>query len=157
MIPKIIELDIFDPKVQQEILSLQREAYALEEQLIGFPIPRMNDTPDELISSDEIFLGMIQDGILLGILAFTAEENALDIQRVAVDPGYFRLGVATDLIQFIFDAAADVSRFTVTAGAQNTPAVLLYEKMGFRTFRTLEPEPGLVMLRMEHIRPVKNG
>lgn len=155
--PKILELDIFDLKTQQGILSLQREAYALEEQLIGFPIPRMNDTSDDLISSEEVFLGMVQDGTLLGMLAFTAEENALDIQRVAVDPDYLRQGVASDLIQFIFDAVVDVSRFTVTACAQNTPAVLLYEKMGFRTFQTLEPEPGLIMLKMEYLRTVKNA
>lgn len=155
--PKIVELDIHDPSTQQDILELQRSAYTLEEQLIGFPIPRVNDTAADLTGSDEIFIGMVQDGILLGMLAFSPEENALDIQRVAVNPGYLRQGVASDLIRFIFDAAADFSRFTVTAGMKNTPAVRLYEKMGFREFRTVEPEPGLIMLRMEYVRAVNTA
>ncbi len=149
--PKIIELDILDSSTQSEILQLQRKAYALEEALIGFPIPRMKDTARELAASDEVFIGMVQDGVLLGMLSFTAEENRFDIQRVAVDPDYFRQGVASDLLQFLFDAASDVTRFRVHAGANNGPAVSLYEKMGFRTVGTIEPVPGLVMLRMEHV------
>lgn len=153
--PKIVELDILNTTVQQDILALQRKAYALEEELIGFPIPRMHDTPEHLLASDEIFIGMVQDGTLLGMLAFTAEENALDIQRVAVDPDYFRQGVASDLIQFLFDAASDSVHFLVTAGAENTPAVQLYGKMGFYTVSTIEPIPGLIMLKMRCTRTSK--
>ncbi len=152
---KIVELDIDNPSIQKDILKLQRKAYTLEEKLIGFSIPRIKDTAADLIASDELFIGMVQDGILLGMLAFSPEKNALDIQRVVVDPDYFRQGIASDLIRFIFDAAANISRFTVTAALKNKPAVMLYEKMGFRQFRTVEPEPGLIMLRMEYVRTVK--
>lgn len=146
--PKIVELDLLDAEVQNNILHLQRVSYRHEEELLGFPIPRTEDTAEDLLASGEVFIGMMQDGVLLGLLAFAADEEALDIHRVAVDPDYFQQGVATDLIQFLFDAFSTVRCCHVTTGALNAPAIRLYEKMGFRRVEDFEPAPGLVMTRM---------
>lgn len=148
-LPRIIELDISDPVVQQQILQLQGIAYGLEEELIGFSIPRTDDTVEDLLDSGEIFLGMVQDDELLGLVSFAADEDTMDIHRVAVDPGYFRQGVASELLQFLFEVSGTVSRFLVTTGASNLPAIGLYEKLGFIKIETFEPVPGLRMCRLE--------
>lgn len=147
--PKIIELDIVKQDIQEQLLQLQRVSYHREEELLGFSIPRTEDTAEDLLASGEVFVGMVQDGILLGFLSFAADETAMDIHRVAVDPDYFRQGVASELLQFLFDAFEDIKCFYVTTGASNTPAIRLYEKMGFRKIEDYQPVPGLVMTRLE--------
>lgn len=147
--PEIVELDILDKGILEQLLQLQRVSYRREEELLGFPIPRIEDTPDDLLASGEVFIGMIQDGDLLGFLSLAADETVLDIHRLAVDPDYFRQGVGSDLIQFVFDAFDTVQSFMVTTGARNIPAIRLYEKMGFVRTGDFEPAPGVVMTRFE--------
>lgn len=147
--PKIIELDILNSEIQNQLLELQRVAYRREEELLGFLIPRTEDTADDLLGSGEVFVGMVQDGILLGFVSFAADETVLDIHRLAVDPDYFRQGVASDLLKFLFDAFEGLQRYLVTTGASNTPAIRLYEKIGFQITESFEPIPGLIMVRME--------
>ncbi len=147
--PKIIELDILNRDIQKQLLELQRVSYRREEELLGFPIPRTEDTADDLLASGEVFIGMVQDGILLGFVSFAADETAMDIHRVAVDPDYFRQGVASDLLHFLFDAFEGLQRCFVTTGASNMPAIRLYEKIGFQITESFEPIPGLIMVRME--------
>lgn len=146
--PKIIELDLQSEDIQEQLLQLQRVSYRQEEVLLGFRIPRTEDTVEDLLASGEVFVGMVQDGILLGFFSFAADETTVDIHRVAVDPDYFRQGVATELLEFLFEAFADTRYFLVTTGASNTPALRLYEKLGFRQTETFEPVPGLTMVRL---------
>lgn len=146
---KIVELDLESEDMINQLLRLQRVSYRQEELLLGFPIPRTEDTAADLLDSGEVFVGMVQDGDLLGFFSFAADETTLDIHRVAVDPDYFRQGVATELLLFLFEAFSGISRFLVTTGASNAPAIGLYEKLGFRIIESFEPVPGLIMVRME--------
>ncbi len=146
---KIIELDILNQDIQDQVLQLQQVSYRLEEVLIGFPIPHTKETADDLLASGDIFIGMSQDDELLGLVAFAADETTMDIHRVAVDPDYFRQGVATELLEFLFDAFPGISQFLVTTGASNIPAIRLYEKMGFHRLEDFEPAPGLIMTRLK--------
>lgn len=152
--PKIIELNLQSEDIQKQLLQLQRVSYRQEEILLGFRIPRTEDTVEDLLASGEVFVGMVQDGILLGFFSFAADETTVDIHRVAVDPDYFRQGVATELLQFLFDAFGDIGCFIVTTGATNTPALRLYEKLGFKQTETFEPVPGLKMVRLVMTRTV---
>ena len=90
----------------------------------------------------------------MGLLAFSAEEEGLDICRMAVDPRHFRQGIASELIRFLLTAVPEVPKVQVTAAADNTPAVRLYEKMGFQVSETFEPIAGLRMYRMALLREV---
>lgn len=153
MMPKIIELDLYSEDTQEQLLRLQRVSYRQEEILLGFSIPRTEDTVDDLLNSGEVFVGMVQEGILLGFFSFAADESTVDIHRVAVHPDYFRQGVATELLEFLFDAFSGAQRFLVTTGASNTPALRLYEKLGFERTETFEPVPGLQMVRLVRTQP----
>jgi len=149
--PKIMELDLQSEEMQKQLLQLQRVSYRQEELLLGFSIPRTEDTVEDLLASGEVFVGMVQDGILLGFFSFAADETDLDIHRVAVDPDYFRQGIASELLEFLFDAFSSIRKFHVTTGASNTPALRLYEKLGFRQTETFEPVPGLKMARLMRV------
>ena len=58
----------------------------------------MRETPEQLRACGETFLGARRDGRLVGAVSFKRAGGTVDIHRLVVDPGAFRGGVATALL-----------------------------------------------------------
>ncbi|MNI03129.1 Acetyltransferase (GNAT) family protein [compost metagenome] len=118
-----------------ELLSLQVASYRVEAELIGFDeIPLLNDGIASIQEADEIFIGSYTDALQLrGAISYHREGKVVTICRMMVHPEYFRLGIARELLRFVIDGQCKegASRFIVSTGTANIPAIKLYQGFGF--------------------------
>jgi len=146
---EFMKLDLEDELTINELWTLQHKAYRLEAQLIGFrDIPPLLETRDMLRRSLETFYGCLgEDGEIMGAVAILEESpGKLTITRMMVDPDHFRKGVASSLLNDVFERFANMEQFIVSTGKLNTPAVSLYIKHGFISVGTEEVAPGVELI-----------
>lgn len=137
---RIDRLDVADPAVATEVLAVQQAAYRVEADLIGSSeIPPLQEGLDELMTAQLDWLGLAAAGVLVAAIAFTRDENVVDIDRLIVAPVAMRQGHGSALVEALGD---DVT-ITVSTGTLNGPARQLYEKLGFAITGESEPVPGL--------------
>lgn len=138
----ITQIDHTDEKTARAIQSIQRPAYRIEAELMGFnDISHITETVEEIQQSDETFLGY-QDEYLKGFISYKEEEGVIDIYRLVVDPLQFRQGIARSLVDHLLQHQK-AAEFIVSTGTANTPARKLYESFGFREEETFEVAPGV--------------
>lgn len=138
----ITEIDQTDEKIARDIQSIQRPAYRIEAELMGFhDIPHISETIGEIQQSEETFLGY-EDGYLKGFISYKEEQGVVDIYRLVVDPLQFRQGIARSLVDHLLQQKK-ATEFIVSTGTANVPARKLYESFGFREEETFEVAPGV--------------
>lgn len=130
-----------DIKTVKDILDLQLASYKIEADIIGFyEIPTLKDTIYTLKSCGETFYGYFLEEVLTGIISYKIEDNILDIHRVAVQPSFFKMGIAKKLLSFIEEHNYNVRKIIVCTGKANKPAVELYLKMGYKKIEDIQVE-----------------
>ena len=145
-------LDV-DTAVAELVLQIQRAAYAVEAELVGYDaIPPLHETLAELQSKPLIFLGASCDRTLAGVLGYSRDGDTVDIDRVAVDPAFFRRGLARKLLRELFARERDAMQFTVSTGFGNQPAIELYEGFGFHVVGEDYPTPGTRIVLLQRGR-----
>lgn len=148
----IQQLDLMNQTLTEELLALQKSAYAIEAKLIGFPnLPPLHETVEELQTSGEIFYGYFVDGELAGAISYKIEDKTLDIHRMMVHPNFFRQGIARQLLALVL-ALPEIERAIVMTGAANQPAKKLYETFGFVEITQEMVVEGLMIARFEKLR-----
>lgn len=116
----------------EEVLRLQMQSYKVEAEYIGTEdIPPLKETLDELLHCGEEFVGYFVDDTLAGVLSYKFKKGVIDIHRVMVHPNFFRRGIARSLIRYLEDKIDTAEFVIVSTGAKNSPAVKLYQKLGF--------------------------
>ncbi|HKA67577.1 MAG TPA: GNAT family N-acetyltransferase, partial [Actinomycetes bacterium] len=93
------------------------------------------------------------DGELAGILGYRWLDHPggeLDIDRLAIDPRFFRLGLASALLAALPAAAAVI----VSTGARNEPALALYRRHGFEPTGSREIAPGVMVTELCRPAPI---
>jgi ribosomal-protein-alanine N-acetyltransferase len=109
----------------------------------------------ELAKPTSICLGAFEDGRLVGYTINSRYVDAWHVMNVAVDPDYHRRGIATALLNRLFDLTARDERrgYTLEVRVSNQDAIDLYEKLGFesrgvrRGYYTDNREDALIMWR----------
>ena len=147
----IHKLDMTDDRRVEELLRLQTMAYRLEAKLIGFDeIPPLGDTIDTLKHSRDVFYGYLTETEEL-VGAIAVEEEApgeLTLTRMMVRPDYFRRGIASRLIEYVFAKYPDFSAYIVSTGTRNEPAMNLYTGFQFVPFKNEYIAPGVELTTM---------
>ena len=132
-----------DDAVARRVVEIQSAAYAVEADPVGYDtIPPLHETVAELQSQPLILLGVSCDRTLAGVLGYRRDGDTVGIDRLAVDPVFFRRGLATKMLRELFAREREARAFTVSTGLGNQPAVSLYQRFGFRIFGEVEPAPG---------------
>ncbi|MFF0219731.1 GNAT family N-acetyltransferase [Streptomyces vinaceus] len=143
------ELDLTDDATAASVHAVGRRAYAVEADLIGFSeIPTLRETLQELRAQPLRWAGALtDDGELAAFVAWQqpAPDDDVDVHRVCVDPARFREGLASKLFAHLLAAWTPSVDVLVSTGADNLPAVALYERLGFSRVGTSHPAPGLRM------------
>ena len=112
----------------------------------------------ELAKGTSICLGAYEGDRLVGYIVNSRYVDAWHVMNVAVDPDYQRRGIATRLLERLFELTADDDRrgYTLEVRVSNVDAIRLYEKLGFerrgtrRGYYTDNRENALIMWRDGH-------
>ena len=130
-----------------EVEAIERRAY---------PTPWSRSMfSSELGKPTSICLGAFEGGQLVGYVVNSRYVDAWHVMNVAVDPDYQGRGIATRLLERLFELTVNDGRdgYTLEVRVSNAVAIQLYEKLGFearglrRGYYTDNREDALIMWR----------
>jgi ribosomal-protein-alanine N-acetyltransferase len=110
----------------------------------------------ELAKPTSICLGAFEGEQLVGYVINSRYVDAWHVMNVAVDPAYQRRGIASTLLERVFELTADDETrrgYTLEVRVSNEGAIRLYEGLGFegrgtrRGYYTDNREDALIMWR----------
>jgi ribosomal-protein-alanine N-acetyltransferase len=109
----------------------------------------------ELAKPASICLGAFDGEELVGYMIISRYVDAWHVMNVAVDPGHRRRGIASMLLDRLFESTDDGARrgYTLEVRVSNEGAIKLYEEAGFkargvrRGYYTDNREDALIMWR----------
>lgn len=136
-----------DPHFAAKLLALQREAYAVEAELIGDDrLPPLQEDREALAAPRVQWCTAWEGVDLLGAVSWHEHDDHIDIDRVMVSPSDHRRGIASALLGHVRDDAHGRD-LVVSTGRDNAPAVTLYLKHGFTAVEDEEVPPGIWITR----------
>ena len=106
------------------VLGIERRSFQTPWSLAMFVL--------ELSKPSGICLAATRDQDLLGYLVCSRYADAWHLMNVAVTPAFRRRGVASRLIDRLFDEAGGDARYTLEVRTSNHGAIAMYERLGFR-------------------------
>ena len=106
------------------VIALERRSFATPWSVTMFVL--------ELSKPSSICLAADVGGSLAGYVVCARYADVWHVMNVAVDPDRRRQGIARALIEELLERAGRDSAYTLEVRTSNTPAIALYESLGFR-------------------------
>jgi ribosomal-protein-alanine N-acetyltransferase len=106
------------------VISIERRSFPTPWSLAMFVL--------ELSKPSGICLAAEDSEGLVGYLVCARYDDVWHLMNVAVHPDQRRRGIATELIERLFDEAGPGARFTLEVRVSNSPAIEMYRRFGFR-------------------------
>ncbi len=108
-----------------QVIAIERRAFPTPWSLAMFVL--------ELSKPSGICLAAIEDGVMVGYLVCSRYDTVWHLMNVAVDPRRRRHGIATALLDRLFEQADKPNeQYTLEVRTSNDGAIRLYERFGFR-------------------------
>lgn len=107
-----------------QVIAIERRAFPTPWSLAMFVL--------ELSKPLGICVAAVTDEGLVGYLVCSRYADVWHLMNVAVDPRQRRAGIATQLIERLFDDAGIDARYTLEVRTSNRGAITMYERFGFR-------------------------
>ncbi len=108
-----------------QVIAIERRAFPTPWSLAMFVL--------ELSKPSGICLAALREGRLVGYCVCSRYDTVWHLMNIAVDPGSQRTGVATALLAALGGRVGDdQARYTLEVRRSNAPAIVLYERHGFR-------------------------
>lgn len=129
----ITELNHKNESIAIKIHEVFQSSYAVEAKLLDAEenFPPLKRPLSAYINTDNSFYGYHEGVALAAVIEIKESNETTHIQSLVVDPVFFRRGIASKLLRFLFENF-DSEIFTVETGAANGPAIALYERHGFK-------------------------
>jgi ribosomal protein S18 acetylase RimI-like enzyme len=152
----IAQIDHREPAIAAKIRAILELAYEQEAIAMGsVRLAEYDETVDEIQGSNEFFLGAMEAGELLGSLSIGPDDelNQISISTLVVDPKHQRKGVGRMLLADALQRARGMV-VSVCTGANNLPALRLYQEFGFTEYRrgSIGPE-NLALVKLKTSAP----
>jgi len=152
-----IEIRVLDLSDLDAIEVIEQQAY---------PTPWSRSMfASELAKPTSICLGAFEGSDLVGYIINSRYVDAWHVMNVAVHPEHQRRGIATALLEKLFERTRGDERrgYTLEVRVSNENAIRLYEKLGFdsrgirRGYYTDNREDALIMWRDSGHSAARNG
>lgn len=108
------------------VISIERRSFPTPWSLAMFVLELSKPSGICLTATDE-------RGRLAGYLVCSRYDTVWHLMNVAVDPERRRGGIATMLINRLFEEGGGASPYTLEVRVSNREAILMYERFGFRS------------------------
>jgi ribosomal protein S18 acetylase RimI-like enzyme len=134
------------------ILELQKLAYQSEAKLYDdFSIPPLIQTMEELEVdfNSKVFLKTQIESKIIGSVRGYQSENTCYIERLIVHPNYQGQGIGTALMESFESCFGQVQRFELFTGNKSDRNIHLYERLGYKIFKSTEINKNLSFVFME--------
>ncbi|MEP0986591.1 N-acetyltransferase [Ekhidna sp.] len=140
----IAKLDHKDEQVALRIRKVFQASYAVEAKLLGAEnnFPPLKRPLSGFLNAETEFYGYQKGEHIAGVIEIKAEAEKIHIQSLVVSPDFFRQGIASELLIFLFHNFQS-EEYTVETGAANGPAIALYERFGFKQVKQWMTEVGI--------------
>lgn len=146
---KIERATISDAK---EILVLQRLAYQSEAEIYkDFTIPPMVQTLEGLEKDfgNQFFLKALMDGKIIGSVRAYEKDGTCSIGRLIVHPDFQNQGIRKKLMNEIEKIFITCQRFELFTGDRNGRNIYLYQKLGYKIFKTSKITDQITIVYLE--------
>jgi ribosomal-protein-alanine N-acetyltransferase len=108
-----------------QVIAIERRAFPTPWSLAMFVL--------ELSKPSGICLVAREDGVMVGYLVCSRYDTVWHLMNVAVEPARQRQGIASTLLERLFEQADKPSeQYTLEVRTSNEAAIRLYERFGFR-------------------------
>jgi ribosomal-protein-alanine N-acetyltransferase len=107
------------------VISIERRSFPTPWSLAMFVL--------ELSKPSGICLAAEDQNGLIGYLVCARYDEVWHLMNVAISSDHRRLGIASELIDRLFEEAGTDARFTLEVRVSNLPAIAMYEGIGFRS------------------------
>jgi ribosomal protein S18 acetylase RimI-like enzyme len=147
------EIDNTNLAHARAIYSIRQLAYTQEAELIGVQdFPPLAVTPEDLMSSQNQFLGAFQESVLQGVLSLeeSPTPSRTMISSLVVLPSAQRRGVGRVLVREAL-ASNGTRPLWVQTALRNEPALALYRNEGFTMHGSVVLAPGLELVQLVHL------
>lgn len=142
-------LDLSDNGVAARVVAIQRAAYRVEADLIGFDgIPPLHESVDDLPLHQLQWMGSWEGDVLAGFVAWRESADNCEIDRLAVHPDFHRRGHGRALVKSLLAHRV----VTVATGTANVPGLGLYESLGFHRVGIREVAPAVTVTELRRLR-----
>jgi ribosomal-protein-alanine N-acetyltransferase len=108
-----------------DVIAVERRSFPAPWSLAMFVL--------ELSKPSSVCIGAFRDVDLIGYLICSRYHTVWHLMNIAVRDDHRRAGIATAMIQHLFEAAGDHDRYTLEVRVSNAEAIRMYESFGFRT------------------------
>ena len=109
-----------------QVIAIERRAFPTPWSLAMFVL--------ELSKPSGICLAALREGRIVGYLICSRYDTVWHVMNVAVHDGMRRDGIATALLNRLFQRAdTPGEQYTLEVRMSNAPAIALYERFGFRS------------------------
>jgi [ribosomal protein S18]-alanine N-acetyltransferase len=111
-----------------QVIAIERRAFPTPWSLAMFVL--------ELSKPSGVCLAAVEKSKLLGYLICSRYDRVWHLMNIAVDPPVRRRGVATALLAEMLERGGHDRQYTLEVRTSNAPAIVLYERFGFRSAGT---------------------
>jgi [ribosomal protein S18]-alanine N-acetyltransferase len=113
-----------------QVIAIERRAFTTPWSLAMFVL--------ELSKPSGLCLAAVdpEAGRLVGYLILSRYDTVWHLMNIAVEPARRREGIAWGLLEQMIDRAGPEQQYTLEVRTSNAPAIVLYERFGFRSAGT---------------------
>jgi ribosomal-protein-alanine N-acetyltransferase len=108
------------------VISIERRSFSTPWSLAMFVLELSKPSGICLAAEDET-------GTLVGYLVCAKYDRVWHLMNVAINPEQRRRGIATQLIERLFEEGGRGARYTLEVRVSNLAAIAMYEGFGFRS------------------------
>ncbi|HEY6871260.1 MAG TPA: GNAT family N-acetyltransferase [Geobacteraceae bacterium] len=139
----------------EEILDLQKLAYQSEAILYNdWSIPPLTQTLDEIKKefAETTVLKACDSDRIIGSVRASVRNGTCEIGRLIVHPDFQGSGIGTQLMLAAESEFPSATRFELFTGSKSAGNIRLYERLGYRIFRTVQLSQLVELVFMEKCR-----
>ncbi len=138
-----------DAEVSKKIHSVFQVSYAVEAKLLNATdFPPLKRSIANFVESRTAFYGYFVAEKLAGVIEIEHNASFTSINSLVVAPNFFRRGIGSQLIKFVFNTY-NSEQFVVETGLENGPATKLYKSFGFKEVKQWDTDFGIRKIKFE--------